>query len=310
MKLNRRGFLNRSALAVSSLPLAGFTVPTKSEMTENNRIKLSISSYSYWHFKKEKYPIERVIDNATKLGVAGIDVLHRQMESEDNAYIQKLKKHAFLNGIALTCLSIHQGFVTPDKEELKKHVDHTIHCIELAAKMGIPALRLNTGRWNTIKSFDELMANRGIEPILPGYTENDGFKWCVEGINQCLETAEKNGVLLALENHWGLGSTPEGMLRIHKEVNSPWLGLLMDTGNFLENPYDKLEKIAPLTSFVQAKTYFGGGEWYTLDLDYQRIIEILKKVNYGGYISIEFEGKEDPETGVMKSVALLRKALG
>ena len=125
------------------------------------------------------------------------------MESEENSYLQRIKRHAYLNGIALTCLSIHQGFVTPDKEELKKNVDHTIHCIELAARMGIPCMRLNTGRWNTIKSFDDLMKNRGIEPILPGYKEEDGFNWCIDGIRQCLATAEKEGVLLALENHWG-----------------------------------------------------------------------------------------------------------
>ena len=231
------------------------------------------------------------------------------MESEDNAYLQKLKKHAFVNGIAMTCLSIHQGFVTPDKEELKKQVDHTNQCIELAYKMGIPCLRLNTGRWNTIKSFDDLMKNRGIEPILPGYSEDDGYKWCVDGIQQCLKKAEECGVLLALENHWGLGSTPEGMIRIQDTVNSPWLGLLMDTGNFLEDPYDKLKMIAPRASFVQAKTYYGGGEWYSLDLDYDRIVKILKDVNYHGYISIEFEGKEEAKSGVRKSVELLRKAL-
>jgi sugar phosphate isomerase/epimerase len=99
------------------------------------------------------------------------------------------------------------------------------------------------------------------------------------------------------------------MLKIHETVNSPWLGLLMDTGNFLEEPYDKLEKIASKTSFVQAKTYYGGGEWYSLELDYKRIIQILKKVNYQGYISIEFEGKEAASAGVRKSVELLRKAI-
>lgn len=309
MKKPRRNFLKSIALGgigiSTELPTLHQPAPVAT-----NRIKLSVSSYSYWHFKKDKFPIEKVIDEAAKLGVEGIDILHRQMESEDNAYIQKLKRHAFINGIALTCLSIHQGFVTPDKEELKKNVEHTKKCIELAAKMGIPCMRLNTGRWNTTKSFDELMKNRGIEPILPGYTEDDGFKWCIDGIEQCLATAEQNGVLLALENHWGLGSTPEGLIRIVKSVISPWLRVLMDTGNFLEDPYSKLEMIAPYTQFVQAKTYYGGGEWYSLDLDYKRIVNILRKVNYQGYISIEFEGKEAPESGVKKSVDLLRKALG
>lgn len=306
--MNRRDFVQSGLLGAMAVPTSQQIQAPKPVLQP--KIKLSVSSYSYWHFKGDKFPIEKVIDEAASLGLEGIDVLHRQMESEDNGYLQKLKKHAFVNGIAMTCLSIHQGFVTPDKAELKKHVDHTIHCIELAYKMGIPCLRLNTGRWNTIKSFDELMANRGIEPILSGYTEDDGYKWCVDGIQQCLAKAEECGVLLALENHWGLGSTPEGMLRIHETVNSPWLGLLMDTGNFLENPYDKLEKIAPKANFVQAKTYYGGGEWYSLDLDYPRIMNILKKVNYQGYVSIEFEGKEDPKSGVRKSVELLRKAMG
>ena len=153
------------------------------------------------------------------------------------------------------------------------------------------------------------MKNRGVEPVLPGYTEDDGFKWCIESIRQCLPAAEEYGVLLALENHWGLCSTPEGQLRIKKAIDSPWLGILMDTGNFLEDPYAKLEMIAPYTSFVQAKTYYGGGEWYTLDLDYKRIIGILRRVNYRGYISLEFEGKEDASTGVPKSIEMLRKAM-
>ncbi|MFC0183893.1 hypothetical protein ACFFJX_15615 [Pseudarcicella hirudinis] len=42
------------------------------------------------------------------------------MESDDNAYLQKIKRHAFINGIDLIALSIHQSFVTPDKDELQK----------------------------------------------------------------------------------------------------------------------------------------------------------------------------------------------
>ena len=154
------------------------------------------------------------------------------------------------------------------------------------------------------------MANRGVEEPLAGYTEDDAFRWCITSIEQCLPQAEEKGVLLALENHWGLTSTPEGLLRIRKAIDSPWMGILLDTGNFLEDPYDRLAQVAPYADFVQAKTYYGGGEWYTLDLDYPRIIRILREANYQGYISIEFEGKEAAETGVKKSVEVLRKALG
>ncbi len=311
MKNSRRSFIRNgigSAVATAVLPAVRISNTTDT-LQPKQRIKLSISSYSYWHLKGPKYPIENVIDEAAKLGVEGIDILHRQMERVDNKYINELKRRAYVNGIAFTCLSIHQGFVTPDKTEWQKNVDKTKECIELAAKMGIPCLRLNSGRWGTTATFDELMKNRGKEPILSGYTEDDGFKWCIDAIQQCLPTAEEHGVVLALENHWGLCSTSEGMLRIKKAIDSPWLGFLMDTGNFLENPYSKLEAIAPQTVFVQAKTYYGGGEWYSLDLDYNRIIHILNNVNYHGYISLEYEGKEDAATAVPKSIAMLRKAM-
>ena len=93
-------------------------------------------------------------------------------------------------------------------------------------------------------------------------------------------------------------------------VPSPWLGALMDTGNFMEDPYDKLIQIAPKTVYVQAKTYFGGGEWYTLDLDYPRIAKILHQAGYTGYCCLEFEGKQDPDIAVPRSLAILRKTIG
>ena len=272
------------------------------------QVKLAIATYSYWHFKDPKVTVEEVIEKAGRLGVSGVDVLHRQMTSEDPAYIRKLKRLALVNGVCFAGLSIHQDFVDPDKAELKKNVEHTIKCIQMAHDLGIPCMRLNSGRWNTIASFDKLMEARGEEPVLPGYTEEDGFKWCIDCINQSLGKAEEHGVVLALENHWGLTRTPEGLLRIINAIPSPWLGVLMDTGYFLEDPYPKLQRIAPKTVFVQAKTYYGGGEWYTLDLDYDRIASILADVNYRGYISLEFEGKENPDVAVPKSLALLRKA--
>jgi len=97
------------------------------------------------------------------------------------------------------------------------------------------------------------------------------------------------------------------VLRVVEAVNSPWLQVTLDTGNFLEDPYDRLAKLAPKTVLLQAKTYYGGGRWYTLDLDYARIATLMKKVNYRGYISLEFEGKADPLSAVPKSLELLRK---
>jgi L-ribulose-5-phosphate 3-epimerase len=315
MKFTRRSFLAASTLGATSLAL-----DVKAQAAPNSpgtRIKLGLSSYSYWHFRPPKVPIETVIDKASQLGVGGVDILHRQMDIPEKApldaagraYLRKLKRHAFINGVDLICVSTHQNFVSPKPDVITENVEHTKKCIEIAYELGVPSIRINTGRWNTV-DFNTLMANRGIEPILPGHTEEEGFKWCIDAIQRCLPKAAECGVILALENHWGLARTPEGLLRILNSIQSPWLGALMDTGNFLEDPYEKLKLIAPKTVFVQAKTYYGGGEWYALDLDYTRVAKMLADAGYRGYVSLEFEGKENADSGVAKSLELLRKAFG
>ena len=308
--LTRRHFIGGTAALGATASLASFSRLAKAAVPSAKRIKLGISSYSYWHFRDPKVSIETVIDKTARLGVEGVDILHRQMDAEDNGYLQKLKRHAFKNGVDLICLSIHQDFVDPDPAVRQRNIAHTEKCIELAYRMGIPSIRLNSGRWGTVKSFNKLMELRGKEPILPGYTLDDGFKWCIDSIEKCLPKAAECGVMLALENHWGLTRTPEGLLKIVNAVDSPWLGLLMDTGNFLEDPYSKLEMVAPRADFVQAKTYYGGGEWYTLDLDYERIAKMLRRVNYSGYVSLEFEGKAPADEGVAKSIELFRRVFG
>ncbi len=314
MKFSRRTLLQGAAGVGSLVGLARAETATTGVQRESEasptRIPLAVSSYSYWHFKPQKYPIEKVIDNAARLGFDGVEILHRQMESEETSYMNGLKRRAFAAGLDLVMLSIHQDFVDPEPEQRRKAVDHTKHCLDLAHQLGIPAIRLNSGRWGTIRSFDDLMAAQGQEPPIEGFSDEDAFKWCIDSIHECLSHAEKTGVLMALENHWGLTTDPHNVVRIYKAVNSPWLGVNMDTGNYVGDPYAGIEILAPHATVVQAKTYYGGGEWYTLDLDYKRIAGILRSHGFKGYVSLEMEGKEDPETAVAKSYRMLREAFG
>jgi sugar phosphate isomerase/epimerase len=204
--------------------------------------------------------------------------------------------------------STHQGFLSPDPEKRRENIKHTVDCLEQAYQLGIPTMRVNSGTWGTSKSFDELMANRGLEKPVEGFDEEDAYGWVIEAYQELAKEAGERGVIMGLENHWGLGRTPEGVKRVVDAVDSPWLKVTLDTGNFLEDPYDRLKQLAADTVLMQAKTYYGGGVWYTLELDYDRIAKILKDVNFTGYVSLEFEGKEDPLTAVPKGLELLRKA--
>jgi L-ribulose-5-phosphate 3-epimerase len=230
------------------------------------------------------------------------------MSREDNAYLQKLKRLSLHAGQPLIGLSTHQGYVSPDKSVRDQNIERTRKQIDMAFRLGIPTIRINTGRWGTIRSFDDLMDAKGIEPVLEGYDEEDGFRWVIDSLEQLIPMAEENGVVLGLENHWGLGRTAGGVMRIVNEIDSPWLQVTADTGNFFEDKYDQFDRIAEKAVLVQAKTYYGGGNWYTLELDYDKYADILRNHNYRGYISLEFEGQEDPETAVPKSLEMLRNA--
>lgn len=307
----RQNFLKTAAAGMAGASLFPSAILGKKGLTQSSGtlpVKLGISTYSYWHFAAERTPITYVIEEASRLGVHGVDILQRQMADESPAYLRRLKRHALIHGVDLNCLSTHQDFVNPDPEGRQESVEDTIRYIRLAHDLGIPCIRVSAGRWGTSDSFSQLMDNRGIEPPIEGYTEDDAFEWCIESLEKCIPVAEEHGIMLGLENHWGMTRTAEGLLRLMHAIDSPWLRVLMDTGNFLDRTYEQLEMIAPYTVYVQAKTYFGGGRFYDLDLDYSRIASILNNVGYRGNISIEFEGYAPSEEGVEESIQTLREA--
>jgi len=304
--------------ALASISALSMTTCAKAAEAVARPYRIGVSTYSFWHFKGAPVPIEACLEKASDMGFDGVEILHVHMEEAakaaggtvDNSLLHRIKRRAFSLGLPLMGFSTHQGFVTPDNEKRKQNIEHTAKCLELAHELGIPTIRVNTGRWGTSKNFDALMANKGIEPRLPGHTDEEGFAWVNDSFSQLCKRAEKLGVVMGLENHWGLGREAAGVLKVIAAVNSPWLKATLDTGNFLEEMYPQMEALAPQAVLVQAKTYPGGGEWYTLEIDNARVAGILRKAGYKGYISLEMEGKENPATAIPKSLAVLRKAYG
>lgn len=305
----KRRHLITSAIGMTaaSAHAAASPAPVAAKPIKN---RVGVSTYSFWHFDEKTTQwrdIEKCLETAADMGFDGVEILQVQMLDTSPATLQKIKRRAFSLGQDLMGFSTHQTFLTPDESKRGDNILKTAQLLEQAYALGIPTMRVNTGRWGTSKNFDELMAHRGIEPRLQGYTDEDGFKWVIDSYEKLIPEAEKRGVVMGLENHWGLGISPEGVLRVVDAMKSPWLQVTLDTGNFLEDPYDRLKQLAPRTVLMQAKTYYGGGLWYTLDLDYARIAAIMREAGYRGYISLEMEGKEDPMTAVPRSLELLRK---
>ena len=317
---NRRSFLRSATTGVVGAIAGGMSVAgaaradvswdegAANESGARRGNLIGVSSYSFWHFDEDvSAPMDACLREAAEMGFDAFEVLEQQLDRTDLSYLHNLRREALKSGISLNCMSTHQTFVRADKDERKANIAKTEHSIDVANEMGIPAIRVNTGRWDYWGSFDALMEHRGIEKPLEGHTDDEAFDWCIEAFEELVQYAEHRGVTLCLENHWGMARTAKGLLRILNAVDSPWLGCMLDTGNFLDDTMEQMEAIMPRATFVQAKTYYGGGVWYELPIDYAKIGDLFRKYKYRGYVSLEFEGKEAADVAVPKSLALLRK---
>lgn len=277
--------------------------------------KIAASSYCFSRLGvgpegRKKPNLEELIEKYAELGIDGVELLGVHFESTDPEQLAKLRQTAVRNGIDIVAISAHHNFVNPDPQERLKHLNVLSRWVDVAHELGAGAVRAFGGRWGTSKGFVEFMNNSGVEEPLEGYTDDDAFAWSAEAFRTASYYAGRKGVTLALENHWGLTGTAEGTLRILNDTASPWMKIVLDTGNFNFRPdqYAEMAQLIPHAIMVHAKTYVGGGLYYTADLDYKRIGKLLKDGGYKGYVSIEAEGKAPAEEGLRESVAMLKEA--
>jgi sugar phosphate isomerase/epimerase len=117
----------------------------------------------------------------------------------------------------------------------------------------------------------------------------------IEAFEECCDYSGKKGIFLGIENHGGIVAESKTLLEIVRAVKSPWLGINLDSANFhTEDPYHDLELCAPYAINVQLKREIRKKGGKSERADFPRMISILKKANYQGYVVLEYESSEDP----------------
>ena len=129
-----------------------------------------------------------------------------------------------------------------------------------------------------------------------------------DNLRRACEMAATRGVILGLENHDYLTSI-DRMLPIVKAVDSPWFGVNLDSGN-VDRPdgYPELAKIVPFALNVQLKVETGPVK-AKVATDIPRVVDLLAKAGYRGYIVLEYESKPEPYEAIPKHLSELRAAL-
>ena len=293
--LTRRHFLRSSTVAAAGLGLfapAALRAVEPLQRAGSPRLLLSLAAYSFRQFFKDgnkavpaadkALDMFKFIDFCADQGCAGAELTSYYFPKElTPEYLVKVRRHAFLRGVAISGTAVGNNFALPAGEALSKQIADVKRWIDHAAVLGAPHIRVFAG------------AAKGI-------TDAEARKMCIGALEEVSDYAGQKGIFLGLENHGGIVAEAEGMLEILRAVKSPWLGVNLDTGNFhTDDPYGDLARCAPYAVNVQVKVEIKKrGQTVAEPSDYGRLVKILKDANYQGYVALEYEAAENPFAAV------------
>lgn len=259
------------------------------------RFQLSLAAYSFRDFFKDpaKMDFFKFIDLCADQGLAGAELTSYYFNKDvTDADLLRVRRHAFLRGVNVSGTAVGNTFALPDGPELEMEKAGVKQWIDRAAVLGAPHIRVFAGN---PKGLDDAAARRQV----------------IKSLEEVGAHAAAKGVWLGVENHGGVVATPEGILEIIKAVNSPAVGINLDTGNFHgADPYADLARCAPWAVNVQVKVEIKRAGAKAMEpADLKRIAALLREANYQGWVALEYEAKPDPFTAVPEHLRALREAL-
>lgn len=244
-------------------------------------MKIGCCAYSYWDaLTRGEMSLADFIRVCADMRLDGVELTGYYFPDTQRSTLNSLKRLCFRLGLQVSGVAMRNQFTLPDPDQRKAEVERVKQWIDIAVALGAPFLRVFADRYPE------------------GVPESTALEWAIEGFRQVLPYAEAQGVTLALENHGGLTATAEKTLRFVQALKSDYFGLLLDCANFSDQHYRQIEMLAPHAVNVHAKTHYRTPQGAFVELDYERIVAILKQSGYRGYLSIEYEYTDPPAQAI------------
>jgi sugar phosphate isomerase/epimerase len=265
--------------------------------TRQPKIKLSCNLYSFnAPLRSGEMTLEQAIDFCAELGLEAVDPTGYYFpgypEPPSDAYLHAIKRRAFLNGLGVSGTGVRNDFTQPEPEKRAADLALVSSWLAVASKLGAPVLRVFDGRAQAKGPSREQMTG-----------------WVAEAFRACAAEGERQGVMIAYQNHDELLKTADEVLALRERVGSAWFGLNVDIGSLRTgDPYAEITRLAPFACTWQIKEllYRRGREQKT---DLKRVFAILKDAGYRGFAPLETLGPGDPREKLRSFVAQAREAL-
>lgn len=225
---------------------------------------------------------------ATVLRVQGIELQDIHFPQTRPAYLQSLRRAAADLGLAITGVGVHNDFGRAATTWRQSEIAKVKQWIEVAEALGAPQVR-----------------------VFAGHPEGKAVeRWpaMIAALREVAAFAAQAGLRLGLENHnhGAFTRTATDQLRVLEEVGHPALCHLLDTGNYVDG-WPSVERTAHLAVHVHAKFWTVAPDGAEPSIDYPKLVQMLHRRNYDGWISFEYEAAEAEATGIPRALGYLRQ---
>lgn len=270
-------------------------------------MRLALCHYSFHRvWEAQKWTCRQYVKQTEELGLAGID-FHARLLGDPNEAVANITEALKGSRLELASLSLSTDFNQTDNVKFQAQVDSARSWLKVAGEVGAPVSRVfggHAGRTDATQlAADRQRIEQALELILP--------------------EAEKQRVILAVENHGGYPATGEEQCQLTAKFASPWLKAMVDVGNYLIVGQDCVAGTAlaaGVAAYVHLKDYrrqpdatkqlgyacvgetLGRGV-----VDHADCLAVLKQAGYTGWLGLEYEGQDDEIRGVAESLAYLKK---
>jgi sugar phosphate isomerase/epimerase len=306
MNINRRKFIQDSGKGILGLSAFSLLAGNETFAKSNSDLffKISLAEWSLHRtlFAGKLTNMEFPAKAKNDFGIHAVEYVNQffKDKAEDEAYLKELKSRTTDLDVTNVLIMIDGEGHLADEDDKKrtKSIENHYKWVEAAKFMGCHSIRVNAHA--TSKDPEE------------------GKTAAIDGLGRLTEFANPYGINIIVENHGGFSSNGEWLSDVMKQVNKPTCGTLPDFGNFClksgpdgcTEEYDKykgVKELMPFAKGVSAKSGSFDADGNETNIDYMKMMKIVKKAGYRGYVGIESGSPTDEENAIKLTKALLEK---
>ncbi len=291
-KFNRRKFLALSAASGLSAALSPTVNFASAQMHNTSPLRISLAQWSLHraYGNNSLKPQNFAADAKNMFNINAVEYVADFYKEQKNqaSFWKKMNTLASDNGVTNLLIMVDgEGELGSSLDmERKTAVENHFPWVEAAHEMGCHSIRVNAFGKGTDTQIKRAL---------------------VDGLGRLTEFSAQAGINILIENHGLQSSNAAFIVDVIKKVDNPYLGTLPDFGNwclskewggtennscpYIYDPYRGVAEFMPFAKGVSAKAYAFGADGNETQMDYRRLLEIVRDSGFNGHIGIEYEGQ-------------------